>query len=127
MTTTTVSAEPDTARHAVVYDPKSGRRMTVLQTAGVQFYTAGIERPGTGFKDGQSYGKFDAFCLETQYFRTRRHIRIPSAGYLASTVLFHNGFSFHIRLTSRNGPQNTDHRVKRPEAINVTKKAVKRG
>ena len=54
---------------ANAYDEKSGRRMIVYtDMPGVQLYTAGNDMPGDGFKGGASYHKYDAFCLETQYF-----------------------------------------------------------
>jgi aldose 1-epimerase len=82
---------------AVVYEPKSGRRMTVYtDLPGVQFYTAGNERPGTGFKDGQSYGKFDAFCLETQYFPdATAHSHFPQPVILAG-ALFQSTTAFRF-------------------------------
>ncbi|MDR0840106.1 MAG: galactose mutarotase [Christensenellaceae bacterium] len=51
-------------------DPASGRKMELLtDLPGVQLYTSGNEKPGQGcYKDGASYDRFHAFCLETQYF-----------------------------------------------------------
>ena len=53
---------------AGVYDPSSGRALTVYSTQpGVQFYTGNFlaNLPG---KDGATYGKHSGFCLETQHF-----------------------------------------------------------
>ena len=65
---------------AEVYDEKSGRVMEVYTTKpGVQFYTAnfldGLE-PG---KQGTTYIKRGAFCLESQYFpNSVKHLNFPS-------------------------------------------------
>lgn len=53
---------------AGVFDPLSGRAMTVYSTQpGVQFYTGNFlnDEPG---KNGEKYGKNSGFCLETQHF-----------------------------------------------------------
>lgn len=53
---------------AGVYDPDSGRAMTVYSTQpGVQFYTGNF-LSGIQGKYGAMYGKHSAFCLETQHF-----------------------------------------------------------
>jgi aldose 1-epimerase len=54
-------------RAARVEEPKSGRVLEVRTTEpGVQFYSANwLEAKG---KQGHSYGKRDAFCLETQHY-----------------------------------------------------------
>ena len=56
---------------AHVFDPKSGRSLTVMTTEpGVQFYTGnGLGATGTvtGTR-GEPYGKNGGFCLETQHF-----------------------------------------------------------
>lgn len=53
---------------ALVRDPKSGRTMEVLTTeVGVQLYTANHLKAVKG-KNGHTYEKRDAFCLETQRF-----------------------------------------------------------
>lgn len=58
-------------RIAEVYEPASGRRMTVFSdTPGVQLYTGnklGLAYPITG-KGGKPYGRFAGLCLETQHF-----------------------------------------------------------
>ncbi len=73
---------------AVVSDEKSGRVMTVFtDLPGVQFYTAGNDMPGDGFKDGASYHKYDAFCLETQYFPdATAHSHFPQPVVRAGSV-----------------------------------------
>ena len=59
----------ETKTAAKVYDPESGRVLTVTTTEpGVQFYT-GNSLPGTKFgKAGESHAKNTALCLETQHF-----------------------------------------------------------
>ena len=53
---------------AVVYEPESGREMTVETTEpGVQFYTANF-MDGSITAKGKTYQKRSAFCLETQHF-----------------------------------------------------------
>lgn len=53
---------------AGVYDPVSGRAMTVYSTQpGVQFYTGNF-LSGVAGKNGAVYDKNAAFCLETQHF-----------------------------------------------------------
>ncbi len=53
---------------AIAREPKSGRVMEVLTTeVGVQLYTANHLKGVTG-KNGHTYEKRDAFCLETQRF-----------------------------------------------------------
>lgn len=53
---------------AGVYEPTTGRSMTLWSTQpGVQFYTGNFlsDEPG---KNGERYGKHAGFCLETQHF-----------------------------------------------------------
>ena len=53
---------------ATVYDPESGRKMTVTtDLPGVQLYTASMLGETRG-KGGAVYGKGSGLCLETQYF-----------------------------------------------------------
>jgi aldose 1-epimerase len=53
---------------AGVFDPKSGRAMTVHSTQpGVQFYTGNFLAGEIG-KDGAKYDKNAGFCLETQHY-----------------------------------------------------------
>jgi aldose 1-epimerase len=54
---------------ACVYEKKSGRCMTVYtDMPGVQLYTSCNHPSGSGYKGGAVYHKYDAFCLETQYY-----------------------------------------------------------
>jgi aldose 1-epimerase len=54
---------------AEVYDEKSGRVMEVYTTKpGIQFYTANYLEGSEPGKDGATYIKRGALCLETQYF-----------------------------------------------------------
>lgn len=63
-------------KFAQVEDEKAGRTMEVYtDLPGVQFYAGNFIDPQTG-KDGASYGKRCALCLETQYFPNS--INIPS-------------------------------------------------
>lgn len=62
--------EGDYHKAAELYDPKTGRVMTVLTTQpGVQFYNAGklSNRDWYG-KDNHKYQNFEGLCLETQHF-----------------------------------------------------------
>jgi aldose 1-epimerase len=65
---------------AELYDPKSGRLMTVLTTKpGVQFYSGnGLKGAGKG-KGDVIYDKWHGLCLETQYFpNSMKHRHFPS-------------------------------------------------
>jgi len=54
---------------AEVYEPKSGRVLEVLTTEpGVQFYTANFLDGTLKGKEGKSYPRRSAFCLETQHY-----------------------------------------------------------
>ncbi len=67
---------------ARVYEPTSGRVMTVDTTEpGMQFYTANGMR-GIKGKDGKVYGRHYGFCLETQHFPDS-----PNKPHFPSTVL----------------------------------------
>lgn len=53
---------------AVLYEPESGRKMTVTtDMPGVQLYCAGMLGKRRG-KGGVTYGKNSALCLETQFY-----------------------------------------------------------
>jgi aldose 1-epimerase len=53
---------------AVLADPKSGRTMTITSNQpGIQFYTGNF-LDGIPGKEGATYGKHAALCLETQAF-----------------------------------------------------------
>ena len=67
---------------ARVYEPTSGRVMTVHTTEpGVQLYTANGMR-GVEGKDGKVYGRHYGFCLETQHYPDS-----PNKPHFPSTVL----------------------------------------
>jgi aldose 1-epimerase len=54
---------------AEVYDPNSGRGMTIYTTEpGLQFYSGNFLNGTIKGKNGQFYEKYYAFCLETQHF-----------------------------------------------------------
>ncbi len=54
---------------AKVYDPKSGRVLTVTTTEpGVQFYTGNFLDGAFKGKSGVAYSKYAGFCLETQHY-----------------------------------------------------------
>ena len=65
---------------AWVFEPKSGRVMEVLtDQPGIQLYTANFLADMQG-KGGKKYGKYGAFCLETQHFPDSvNHPHFPSA------------------------------------------------
>ena len=53
---------------ATVFEPESGRKMSVsTDLPGVQFYS-GNSLNGTKGKNGMTYKKYSGFCLETQYY-----------------------------------------------------------
>lgn len=67
---------------AQVYEPTSGRVMTVRTTEpGMQLYTANGMR-GVEGKSGRTYGRHHGFCLETQHFPDS-----PNKPHFPSTVL----------------------------------------
>jgi aldose 1-epimerase len=68
---------------AKVYDPNSGRTLTVTTTQpGVQFYSSNsLDGTRTG-KSGVAYQKYAGFCLETQHFPDA-----PNRPKFASTLL----------------------------------------
>jgi len=58
----------DLTRAAVLHDPDTGRTMEVFTTLpGIQLYTSNHVK-GIQGRDGITYGKHAAVCLETQYF-----------------------------------------------------------
>jgi len=85
---------------AVVYDPASGRTLTVTTTEpGVQFYTGNSLDGTLKGKSGVLYGKNTGFCLETQHFPDS-----PNEPRFPSTMLFPGGtlhsetvFTFGVR------------------------------
>lgn len=63
---------------AEVKEPVSGRHMQVYtNTPGMQLYTANFleQEEGLTFKDGASYGQYDAVCLETQFYPNACNIK----------------------------------------------------
>lgn len=75
---------------AEVYDPASGRVLTVLTTEpGVQFYTANFLDGSIKGKGGIAYPKNAALCLETQHFPdSPNHPSFP-------TTVLNRGSQFH--------------------------------
>lgn len=76
---------------AEVYEPESGRTMTVETTSpGVQLYTANNMKPGEAGKDGAHYAVRGSFCLETQYYpNALNHPNFPSAVFKAGEAFRH--------------------------------------
>ena len=82
---------------ARVTDPASGRTLEVLTTEpGVQLYTSNTMNITNG-KDGKQYGKYAAFCLETQHFPDS-----PNKPQFPSTVL-KPGQQYHSTTVYRFG------------------------
>jgi aldose 1-epimerase len=85
---------------AEVYDPSSGRVLTVLTTEpGVQFYSANFLDGSIKGKGGIAYPKNAALCLETQHFPdSPNHPKFP-------TTTLNPGQQFHsvtvFRFTTR--------------------------
>jgi len=76
----------DLALAGTVYEPVSGRKMEVLTTQpGMQIYTANWVEKQTG-KDGKTYDRQDAICLETQGFPNS-----PNVAHFPSPVLHADG------------------------------------
>jgi aldose 1-epimerase len=75
---------------ARVYEEKSGRCMTVFtDMPGVQLYTACNDPAGVSFKAGAEYHKYDAFCLETQYYPNAvQHSHFPSPVFPKDKVFY---------------------------------------
>ncbi len=79
---------------ARVWDPQSGRTMTVETTEpAVQFYTSNHLKKMTGCKNGHAYDFRDALCLETQHYPDSPHhpnfpstVLVPGDTYQQSTV-----------------------------------------
>jgi len=88
------------AEAAEVYDPSSGRVLQVLTSEpGVQFYTGNFLDGTITGKDGKTYGRRYALCLETQHFPdSPNHPKFPStelkAGQKYHTVTV---FRFSVR------------------------------
>ncbi len=68
---------------AKVYEPTSGRTLTVMTTQpGVQFYSGNFLDGSKTGKFGVTYQKYAGFCLETQHFPDA-----PNQPKFASTLL----------------------------------------
>ncbi len=68
---------------AKVYDPNSGRTLTVTTTQpGVQFYSSNSMDGSRTGKFGVAYQRYAGFCLETQHFPDA-----PNQPKFASTLL----------------------------------------
>lgn len=82
------------AKAAEVYDPGSGRVMEVWTTEpGVQFYTGNNLRDSLKGKEGKTYARRGALCLETQHYPDSPNKRTfpatelkPGATYRTTTV-----------------------------------------
>jgi aldose 1-epimerase len=74
----------DELSHAAsVYEPTAGRVMDVYTTQpGIQFYSGNYLDGSAKGKNGKSYGRRSAFCLETQHFPDS-----PNKPQFPSTVL----------------------------------------
>ena len=72
----------DCATAGFIYEPQSGRKMEVLTTQpGMQVYTANWIEKQTA-KDGKTYDRQDAVCLETQSFPNS-----PNVAHFPTAVL----------------------------------------
>jgi aldose 1-epimerase len=83
------------AEAAEVYEPTTGRVMQVLtDQPGVQFYTGNFLDGSLKGKDGKTYQKRAALCLETQHFPdSPNHPKFPSSelkagGHFHSVTIF---------------------------------------
>ncbi len=71
---------------AALYDPSSGRCMTVKTTQpGIQFYSGNFLNESIIGKDGNKYQKYAGLCLETQYYPDS-----PNHPEFPSTILYPN-------------------------------------
>jgi len=85
---------------ALLYDPVSGRRMSVRTTEpGIQLYTANALDVGTVGKNGVIYGPRCAVCLETQHFPNSPNVpTFPSTVLRAGETFFSQTvFAFDLR------------------------------
>ena len=85
---------------AKVYDPTSGRTLTVTTTQpGVQFYSGNFLNGQQG-KYGVTYEKYSALCLETQHFPdSPNHPKFPSTLLRpGQTMHSETVFTFGVRL-----------------------------
>lgn len=96
-----IEGAPGTLRLAAkVYDPQSGRTLTVMtDQPGMQLYTGNSLKGETTGVSGHTYGKNDAFCLETQHFPdSPNHAGFPTTE-LKPGQTFHSKtvFTFGVR------------------------------
>lgn len=94
------AAKPGLRTAAEVYEPTSGRLLTVLTTEpGIQFYSGNFLDGTVRGKAGQLYGHRTGLCLETQHFPDS-----PNHKDFPSTVL-QPGKTYHsttvLRLTAK--------------------------
>lgn len=85
---------------AEVYDPESGRVMTVYTTKpGIQLYTGNHLRSAGKGKGGAPYTTHHGLCLETQYFpNAMQHAHFPSPILKAGEVYKHTTiYKFGVR------------------------------
>lgn len=71
-----------------IYSESTGIRLTLLtDMPGVQLYCSCNERTVEGTKESRSYGRFGAFCLETQYYpNATAYSHFPQPVFPANTV-----------------------------------------
>jgi aldose 1-epimerase len=71
-----LDAKPQGNLHlaAKVYDPESGRTLTITTTEpGIQFHSGNFLNGSIAGKGGNRYGRYAAVCLETQHFPDSPH------------------------------------------------------
>lgn len=82
-----------------VYSESTGIKLTLLtDMPGVHLYCSCNERDTEGAKDGKTYSRYGAFCLETQYYpNATAHSHFPQPVFLANTVFeSQTGFKFSV-------------------------------
>jgi len=85
---------------AEVYEPETGRVLTVLTTQpGMQFYSGNFLNGSIIGKNGRSYPKHSGFCLETQHFPdSPNHPNFPSTVLRPGQQYHHvTVFKFSVR------------------------------
>ena len=88
------TGDEDLRLAATVREPSTGRVMEVLTTEpGVQFYTANFLDGSLVGKQGKTYGRRSALCLETQHFPDSPNrpefpstVIRPGHAYISTTV-----------------------------------------
>lgn len=92
--------ERDAAPAVEVYEPTSGRVLTVATTQpGVRFYSGNLLDGSVRGKGGQRYGKHHGFCLEPQHFpNSPNQPDFPSTALLPGQVYRHTTiYGFGVR------------------------------